>query len=42
MSWTKKILRINLTDRTSASEDLNMEWANLYLGQRGLATKYFT
>ena len=42
MSWTKKVLRINLTDRTSASEPLNMEWADLYLGQRGLATKYLT
>ncbi|MDF1689164.1 MAG: aldehyde ferredoxin oxidoreductase family protein [Cycloclasticus sp.] len=40
MSWTKKVLRINLTDRTSAEEPLNMEWAELYLGQRGLATKY--
>lgn len=42
MSWTKNVLRINLTDRTSTSEPLNMEWADLYLGQRGLATKYFT
>lgn len=42
MSWTKKVLRINLTDRTSAEEPLNMEWAELYLGQRGLATKYLT
>ena len=33
---------INLTDRTSAEEPLNMEWAELYLGQRGLATKYLT
>jgi len=42
MSWTKKILRINLTERTAKSEPLNMEWAELYLGQRGLATKYLT
>ena len=42
MSWTKKVLRINLTDRTSTEEPLNMEWAELYLGQRGLATKYLT
>lgn len=42
MSWTRQVLRINLTDRTSASEPLNMEWAELYLGQRGLATKYLT
>ncbi|MCQ9379107.1 aldehyde ferredoxin oxidoreductase family protein [Methyloversatilis sp. XJ19-49] len=40
MAWTRKILRVNLTDRTCASEPLNMEWAHDYLGQRGLATKY--
>ncbi len=40
MAWTRKILRVNLTDRTTRSEPLNMEWANDYLGQRGLATKY--
>jgi aldehyde:ferredoxin oxidoreductase len=40
MAWTRKILRVNLTDRTCRSEPLNMEWANEYLGQRGLATKY--
>ena len=42
MSWTGKILRINLTDRTATPEPLNMEWAKLYLGQRGLATKYLS
>ncbi|WP_374337578.1 aldehyde ferredoxin oxidoreductase family protein [Methyloversatilis sp.] len=40
MAWTRKILRVNLTDRTCKSEPLNMEWAQDYLGQRGLATKY--
>ncbi|AOF82890.1 hypothetical protein BSY238_618 [Methyloversatilis sp. RAC08] len=40
MAWTRKILRVNLTDRTCTSEPLNMEWAHDYLGQRGLATKY--
>ncbi|MBT3361808.1 MAG: aldehyde ferredoxin oxidoreductase family protein [Rhodospirillales bacterium] len=40
MSWTGKILRVNLTEGTCESEPLNMEWANQYLGQRGLATKY--
>ena len=40
MSWTRKILRVNLTDGTVADEPLNMEWANDYLGQRGLATRY--
>ncbi len=40
MSWTKKILRVNLTEGTCTAEDLNMQWANEYLGQRGLASKY--
>ena len=40
MAWTKKVLRINLTDGTCASEPLNMEWAQEYVGQRGLATRY--
>jgi aldehyde:ferredoxin oxidoreductase len=40
MAWTRKILRVNLTERTCTSEPLNMEWAHDYLGQRGLATKY--
>lgn len=42
MGWTKKILRVDLTKGTCKSEPLNMEWAQDYLGQRGLATKYFT
>jgi len=40
MSWTKKILRVNLTKGTCTSEPLNMDWAYKYIGQRGLATKY--
>ncbi|MDA1089723.1 MAG: aldehyde ferredoxin oxidoreductase family protein [Proteobacteria bacterium] len=40
MSWTGKILRVNLSKGTCESEPLNMEWAKQYLGQRGLATKY--
>ena len=40
MAWTRKILRVDLTSGTCTPEPLNMEWANLYLGQRGLATKY--
>ncbi len=42
MAWAKKILRVNLTKGTCNSEPLNMDWAQNYLGQRGLATKYFT
>ncbi len=41
MAWAKNVLRVNLTDGTCKNEPLNMEWAEKYLGQRGLATKYF-
>jgi aldehyde:ferredoxin oxidoreductase len=41
MAWARKILRVNLTKGTCKSEPLNMQWAQDYLGQRGLATKYF-
>jgi len=40
MGWQKQILRVNLTEGTCKSEPLNMEWAEKYLGERGLATKY--
>lgn len=40
MSWAGKVLRVNLTNGTCKSEPLNMEWAQQYLGQRGLASKY--
>lgn len=40
MGWTGNVLRVDLTNGTSKSEPLNMEWAQKYLGQRGLATKY--
>jgi aldehyde:ferredoxin oxidoreductase len=40
MSWAGKLLRVNLTTGTVASEPLNMTWAKLYLGSRGLASKY--
>jgi aldehyde:ferredoxin oxidoreductase len=40
MGWTGKILRINLTTGTVKSEPTNKDWAQKYLGQRGLATKY--
>ena len=41
MGWQRKLLRVDLTAGTCKSEPLNMEWANAFLGQRGLATKYF-
>ncbi len=40
MSWQRKVLRVNLTKGTSKVEPLNMEWANKYIGERGLGTKY--
>jgi len=41
MAWAGKILRVNLTAGTCAAEPLNKKWARDYIGQRGLATKYF-
>ncbi|HED14215.1 MAG TPA: aldehyde ferredoxin oxidoreductase, partial [Gammaproteobacteria bacterium] len=42
MSWTGQILRVNLTAGTVTPEPLNMQWAQQYLGQRGLGTKYLS
>ena len=42
MSWTRKILRVNLSKGSCTPEPLNMEWAMEYLGQRGLASKYLS
>jgi hypothetical protein len=41
MSWNRKVLRVNLTAGTCIAEDLNMKWADDFLGSRGLGTKYF-
>ncbi|MGH8744617.1 MAG: aldehyde ferredoxin oxidoreductase family protein, partial [Burkholderiales bacterium] len=40
MAWHKQILRVNLSKGTCKAESLNMKWAEEYLGQRGLASKY--
>ena len=40
MAWQKQILRVNLTTGNYETEPLNMQWANDYLGQRGLGSKY--
>ncbi len=42
MGWHGKILRVNLGAGTCTPEPLNMEWAQTYLGQRGLGTKYLS
>ncbi len=40
MTWQNKVLRINLTTSEIRQEPLNMQWADEYIGERGLATKY--
>lgn len=40
MSWQGKLLRVNLSKGTCVSEALNMDWAQRFLGQRGLASQY--
>ena len=40
MSWQQQILRVNLSSGVCAVEPLNMEWAQAFLGSRGLGSKY--
>ena len=40
MAWQKQILRVNLTTSNCNIEPLNMEWAESFLGSRGLGSKY--
>lgn len=40
MAWQGKILRVDLTNLTAKEEPLNMTWAEDYIGQRGLGSKY--
>jgi aldehyde:ferredoxin oxidoreductase len=40
MAWQNNLLRINLTSGDCRSEALNRDWAQAYLGQRGLGSKY--
>ncbi|MGB5328288.1 MAG: aldehyde ferredoxin oxidoreductase family protein [Gammaproteobacteria bacterium] len=40
MTWQNKILRVNLSNGSCEIEPLNMEWADAYLGSRGLGSKY--
>ena len=40
MSWQRQLLRVNLSNLSCAIEPLNEAWAQAYLGQRGLGTKY--
>lgn len=40
MAWQNKILRVDLGRRICTSEPLNQDWAQAFLGQRGLGTRY--
>ena len=40
MAWQHRVLRVNLSEATCKQEPLNDDWARLYLGQRGLGSKY--
>ncbi len=40
MSWQQKVLRVDLSAGTITTEPLNQEWAEQYLGSRGLASRY--
>ena len=40
LGYTNQVLRINLTDKTSSVEPLNMDWAEKYVGSKGLSIKY--
>ena len=40
MAWQNTILRVNLSTGDCRSEALNRDWAQAYLGQRGLGSKY--
>jgi len=40
MGWQKRILNVDLTRGEARAEPLNMDWAEHYIGQRGLGSKY--
>lgn len=40
MGWQHKVLRVDLSAGSITTEPLNMAWANEYIGERGLATRY--
>lgn len=40
MGWQGKVLRVDLSAGSITTEPLNMAWANEYIGERGLATRY--
>lgn len=40
LGYTNQVLRINLTKKSYAVEPLRMDWAEKYVGSKGLAIKY--
>ncbi|TNF86630.1 MAG: aldehyde ferredoxin oxidoreductase, partial [Gammaproteobacteria bacterium] len=42
MAWQNRILRVDLSAGSCSVEPLNREWAQAYLGQRGLGSKYLS
>ena len=42
MGWQRQILRVDLTKGTATIEQLNQEWADKYIGSRGLGAKYLS
>ena len=40
MAWQNRILRVNLSSGDCRIEPLHQDWAQAYLGQRGLGSKY--
>lgn len=42
MAWQRNVLRVNLTSGDVQKEPLNMAWAQEYIGERGLATRYLS
>ncbi len=40
MGWQNCVLRVDLTSSTISREPLNQDWADRYIGQRGLGSKY--
>jgi len=39
-SYTNRLLRVNLSDGTIKTEEINKDWQRKFIGGRGLATKY--
>ena len=41
MAWQNRVLRVDLGSGSCTQESLRTDWAQAYLGQRGLGSKYF-